>query len=191
MDDFSLPKWIPKAIFISGSFLGFIISSTWNDGKVPKMLIYTRTFPWSPSTGPLTWKRKTRNYFSFFSWYHKIFFKQPCHVTNRKKLFVLQLHQKVVRVLPLLPRNNFYCIQKVETLVYFQMIIRICKASRSVLGRTAVRCQIETLSASTMTEGGILMNTLAHMKPFLAHWVPKGQQVIIKANNGNSRQPSK
>lgn len=35
------------------------------------------------------------------------------------------------------------------------------------------------------------MNTLAHMKLFLAHLVPKVQQVIIKANNGNSRQPPK
>jgi len=94
-------------------------------------------------------------------------------------------------VLPLLPRNNFYCIQKVETLVYFQMIIKICKASWSVPIRTAVRCQIQTFFASTMTERGILMNTLAHMKSFMAHLIPKGQQVIIKANNGNSRQPAK
>lgn len=114
------------------------------------------------------------------------------HVTwPTTKIVCSPVRSERVRVLLQLPRNNFYCIQKVETLVYLQMIIKICKASQSVLRRTAVRCQIETLSASTMTEGGILMNTLAHMKPFLAHWVPKGQQVIIKANNGNSRQPSK
>lgn len=44
IDNFSLPKWIPKAIFTSEKFLGFIISSIWNDGKVPKMLIY-KNFP--------------------------------------------------------------------------------------------------------------------------------------------------
>lgn len=47
IDNFSLPKWIPEAIFISERFLGFIISSIWNDGKVPKMLIY-KDFPIKP-----------------------------------------------------------------------------------------------------------------------------------------------
>lgn len=154
-------------------------------------MLLCSTFLQNPSAGPLTRRQSSVSVLLTPKGTKKCIASN--HVTRRteKDIHSSSTPKRCQRVLPVLPRNDFFHSQKVETPACFQMIIKICKPSWSVLVRTAVRCQIWTFTSTTMTERGILMNTLAHKKPFLAHLVPKGQQVIIKANNGNSRQPSK